>query len=52
MQSDSSDEKPETPSERKPYVPPRIEETGSFEHVVLSCVNDTVEACVISETRS
>jgi hypothetical protein len=28
---------PETAIERKPYKAPRIEESGQFEHLVLSC---------------
>jgi hypothetical protein len=28
---------PESNTKRKPYTPPRIEESGQFEHLVLTC---------------
>jgi hypothetical protein len=30
---------------RRPYEPPKIEETASFEHLVLSCGKNTIGAC-------
>jgi hypothetical protein len=44
MSSTTKDDAPEQPQAatgaKRPYDPPRIEETGSFERLVLGCVRN------------
>jgi len=40
MTPESPEEQQESTLERKPYSPPRIEESGRFEHLTLACAMD------------
>ena len=51
----AGDEHAPNPNKRRPYTPPRIEESGSFEHLVLSCafaVSPPTLNCTRGGTRS
>ena len=40
MDQDDSAERPQSERERRPYSPPRIEESARFENMLLSCSMD------------
>ena len=51
----AGDEQAPEPRKRRPYTPPQIEESGSFEHLVLSCafgVTPPTAGCTRGGTRS
>ena len=41
MRFENAEDGPESKPERKPYSPPRIEESGRFEHLTLTCTFQT-----------